>query len=290
MSEDAACELDLNSERTVAALAAAVTAALEPGYTLIYIERDHRLPDQVVAAIVSGANPWETPDGDRLLDAMSSDALDAVHREVDELARKIVDGWEAEDDTDYSAVRDDWEFSDERETARDIVRDRDSSPWMEELVQRHGPVLLRVTIPAMDEDANLSFEPLSGERLLDLLGFEHTTANLTLAETVIAEASPEFSVIMGFAMVAVDLADIEALPADGEVELRNPYVWLGSAFTGTGWCSEEQFTGTVVVDRAALRTDGDAFGWSWSDVAGGTSARDFTGPALTARPATPVAA
>ncbi|HET6286482.1 MAG TPA: hypothetical protein VFG15_06995 [Amycolatopsis sp.] len=282
--------MSLNSERTVAALATAVEAGLKTDYTLIYLDSGDRLPDQVVAAMVSGENPWETRDGDRLLDAMSDLALDAAHREVDELANKIVDSWEAEDDTDYSELRDDWKFSDERETATDTVRDRDSSPWVDELVQTYGPVLLRVTIPAMDEDAKLSFAPLSGERFLDLLGFEHTAANLALAEAVIAEASPEFSVIMGFAMVAVDLADIEALPDEGTVELRNPYVWLGSAFTGSGWCSEEQFTGTVAVDRAALRTDSDAFGWSWSDVAGGTSARDFTGPTLTARPTTPVAA
>lgn len=267
--------------RTVAALGEAVTQELDATYTLVYA--DGSLPKDVVAALVRGDDPWETKGGERLDEWASETAYLAACREVDELAKDIVNQWEGQDDADYSSLLEhDWPVSDERDAAVDTVRDRDDSTWYTDMVTQHGAVLLRVGIDAMDEDAGLSFTPMTPQEFLDLLGFEHTDHNLELADEVVGNASPEFSVVMGYALLGVDLADFLTMPTDADrvVELRNPFVWLGSACTGSGWCSQEPFTGTLRVARGELRTDDDAFGWSWDKVVGGVSPADFTDASL----------
>lgn len=272
-----------SARRAVAELGAAVTAEMDPAYTLVYVEQGQTLSDDVIAALVRGDNEWETEGGERLTEWASDAADHAAAEKVRDLATKIVRRWEGEDDADYEDLLDEWEISAARDSAIEAVRDRDRSQWYTELATRSGAVLLRVGIPALDEDAGLSFKPMTPAALLDLLGFEHTDHNLTQAAEVVDNASPEYSVVMGYALLGVELTDIIELPgeADRQVRLNNPHVWLGSPFAGSGWCSEEAFTGTLTVRRGDLRTDDDAFGYSWSQVVGGARAKDFAGGSLT---------
>jgi len=265
--------------RTLAALGAAALAELNPTYTLVYNDVRDKLPDDAVKALVRGENPWDTKDGNALEEGKSEEAHLAARTAVDELAKDITERWEREDDADYSGLRDDWDFSTEQEQAINEVRERDDSKWADELIAGHGKVLLRVGIASMDEDADLGYKPMSPQTLLDLLGFEHTEQNLERAEEVVGNASPEYNLAMGYALLAVDLADIDALPIDPDVkvELRDPHVWLGSPFEGSGWCSDEPFTGTLTVTRGDLRTDADAFGSSWDQVVGGVAISAFGG-------------
>lgn len=271
-----------HTSRTVAALGAAVDAELDATYTLVYHDGS-TLPKDVVAALVKGENEWETKGGESLNEWANETAYPAACRVVDELAKEITRRWERQDDADYTDLIDhDWPVSDERQSALDTVLDRDQSTWFTDMIKQHGAVLLRVGIATMDEDAGLSYSPLSVDGFLDLLGFEHTSENRTLAADVLNNASPEYGVAMGYALLGVDLADIVELPSEGKVELRNPHVWLGSPFAGSGWCSEEPFTGTLTVDRGDLRTDDDAFGYSWDDVVGGTCPSYFASGSLVA--------
>lgn len=268
--------------RTVAALGEAVTHELDATYTLVYADGGE-LPQDLVAALVRGDEPWDTKGGEQLNEWASETAYLAACQAVNELAKDIVNRWERQDDADYSSLLEhDWSLSDEWRTAVDTVRDRDNSTWYTDMVKQHGAVLLRVGIDAMDEDAGLSFTPMTPQEFLDLLGFEHTDHNLDVADEVVGNASPEFSVVMGYALLGVDLGDFLTMPTDADrvVELRNPYVWLGSAFTGSGWCGEKPFTGTLRVARGTLRTDDDAFGWSWGKVVGGVSPSDFADASL----------
>ncbi len=266
--------------RTVAALGEAVEQALDDKYVLVFNNQGDRLPDDVVAALIKGDNEWETKGGEALTEWASEGRWASACDAVDELAKEIIRGWEQEDeyDADYADLLDvTWPGSDERMSVIDAVQERDESAWFEKLVNQHGAVLLRVPIRAMDEDAGLSYTPVTREQFLDLLGFDHTTDNMRLAGEVIDNASPEWSVAMGQALISVDLDVVANLPASGKVELRNPHVWLGNAFAGSGWCAEEAFTGTLTVDRSDLRTDEDAFGPSWDEVVGGTSPSSYSG-------------
>lgn len=270
-------------ERTVETLSAAVTAEMAAHYTLVYNSQGDTLPEDVVAALVRGDNVWETKGGEALSEWEREVQWTAARDAVDELAKEITQRWEREDstdthDADYSDLLDnEWSVSDEREAAIDTMRDRDNSTWFDDLVTQYGAVLLRVGIPGMDEDAGLSFTPMRIPELLELLGFEASGHNRTVAAEIIDNASPESTVVMGQAIIGVDLAAICALPVEGKVELRNPHVWLGSPFTGSGWCGDEPFHGTLTVDRADLRTDKDAFGYPWNEVVGGTSASYYAG-------------
>jgi hypothetical protein len=268
--------------RTVAALGAAVTEELDPTYTLVCAEFD--LPEDVVTALVRGENPWETKGGDRLTVLADDLAYPTACQAVDQLAADIVSRWEREDEADYTSLLEvDWAAGDERRSAIDTVRDRDQPTWFDDMVNRHGKVLLRVGIAAMDEDASLSYEPLPPQRFLDLLGFEHTAQNLKRAADLVNNAAPEYSTVIGYAMLGVDLADFLSMPTDADrtVELHNPHVWLGDPFNGGGWCSEEPFAGTLTVRRGDLRTDKGAFGYSWDEVVGGADAECFASGSLT---------
>ncbi|MFJ5984444.1 hypothetical protein [Lentzea sp. NPDC092896] len=267
-----------HAERTVEALSDAIERALHDKYTLVHLDRADSLSADVVAALVSGDNPWETKGGEALTEwegeAQWINACDVV----DELAKNHFRLWERQDDVDYEELlKDEWLGSDARIVLIETVQARDESKWFGELVNRHGAVLLRVTIKQINEDADLGFTALEPEQFLDRMGFSHTEHNLHLAGEVIDNASPEFSVAIGQALIGVDLATVVRLPASGTVELRNPHVWLGNPFAGSGWCSEEAFTGTLTVDRSDLRTDKDAFGCSWDEVVGGTSPSTYTG-------------
>jgi hypothetical protein len=266
-----------HAERTVEALRDAVEQALHDKYTLVHLDQGDSLSADVVAAL-SGDDPWETKGGEALTEWESEARWVGACDAVDELAKNILRGWERQDDVDYEELLDDeWLVSDARMGLIDTVRERDESEWFGELVNRHGAVLLRVAIKQMDEDAGLSFAALEPEQFLDRMGFSHTEHNMHLADEVIDNASPEFSVAIGQALIGVDLATVVRLPASGTVDLRNPHVWLGNPFAGSGWCSEEAFTGTLTVDRRDLRTDKDAFGYSWNEVVGGTSPSAYAG-------------
>jgi hypothetical protein len=268
-----------NRNRTIAELGQAVTDELNERYSLVDTYPGQEIPADVVAAIVRGGNLWETDGGERLTAWADEELHSGACRAVDELARDITGRWEREDGTDHSVLLDKWEVSTERDEAVHEVCDRDISPWYTELVNAHGKVLLRVGIAAMNEDAGLSFTPMSPQKFLDLLGFAHTPQNLVHAAEVVGNASPEHTVAIGYALLGVELSELDKLPADPEavVELRDPHVWLGSPFAGSGWCSEESFTGTLTVRRGDLLTDADAFGWSWEKVVGGVKPSDFGG-------------
>lgn len=264
--------------RTIAALGAAVLAEMDRAYTLVYNSQGDTLPDDVVNALVRGDNALETPGGQALWEWESEVRDKAAGEHADALARAIVERWQEEDSGDYlDLLEEDWPVSDERDEAVQAVIDRDDSTWYTDLIAGYGKVLLRVGIPAMDEDAGLSFNPLTPEQFLDLLGFEHTADNLDHAAEVVDNASPQYTVVMGYALLGVELAEVVGLPETGKVELRDFHVWLGSPFSGSGWCSEEPFTGTLVVDRAELHTDDDYPGYSWGKVVGGTSPRYYGG-------------
>jgi hypothetical protein len=264
--------------RTVAELGEAVQQALDAKYTLVYNSQGDVLPDDVVAALVKGENWWATKGGEAFMQWESECRWTGACDVVDELSKEVVGRWEQEDGAEYADLLDNmWSGSNERMSAIDIVYDRDESDLVNTLIQQHGAVLLRVTITAMDEDAGLSYTALTREQFLDLLGFEHTPNNMHLAGEVIDNALPEYGVAIGQALIGVDLTAIANLPGSGLVKLCNPHVWLGNPFAGSGWCSEDAFTGTLTVDRGDLRTDDGAFGYSWNTVVGGTSPSYFSG-------------
>ena len=154
------------------------------------------------------------------------------------------------------------------------IEERDAGSWVKELIGHTPNVLLRIDV--LDEDHAYSFEEVTARRVLKDLGLRATRANVETVNCVLANASPEYSVLLGYWIVGVDISDIYELAHDvEEVEIVNPYVYLGNPFSGSGFISEKPIEGVARVKRADLRTDKDAFGSSVDEIYGGLRASDF---------------
>lgn len=251
------------SGRTLAALGKAVEEDMPAKTDLVYVAYDDKLMDTQIAAIVRG----DQEEADESLWEWSGESSYMSATEmVDELAKEVVGRWTREDGGDYDDLLDEWQASDERMSAIDMAQSRDESDPMKQLARNSGDVLLRLPIDTLDEDADLD-DTTTAEELLDALGFVHTDVNLAAAQEILSEGAYPGAVLIGYALIAVDVEDVYNLPGEGEVEIRNPHVYLGNPFAGSGWAAGP-FEGTMRYDRKDLRTDRDAFGYSWTEIAG----------------------
>src|SRR5206468_8906515 len=115
---------------------------------------------------------------------------------------------------------------------RFAVEERDTGEWVEALISHTPNVLLRIT--ALDEDHAYSNEEVAASRVLEDLGVPATPGNVETVNYVLANASPEFSVLLGYWIVSADVADIYKLAHDvTEVEIVNPYLYLGNPLSGS---------------------------------------------------------
>lgn len=268
---------------TLTALAAAISEGLAPTYELVYVDRNDQLTDTQVDAVLRG----DTETLDESIDEWHSDQqYDAARQIITELQQGIIAEWFHDldpDDEDYdrdygrvSQADDEFYGSDEWDELRMDLQERDTSNPITELARKTPDVLLRVSVPALDEDAGLSFTDVSPEQVLDGLGFEHSAENVTAVANTLLEVSAEFSVVMGYLVLGADVAEMLAMTVDTDAQVRieNPHLYLGNPFSGSGWLSE-QLQGTFTCTRGELRTDRKAFGYSVQEIFGGLNASEF---------------
>ena len=181
------------------------------------------------------------------------------------------------DDWD-DGVLNEWQHTNAGYQAYEEIMQRDTSTPLEDMAAHSGNVLLRVV--AVDEDDAWSFEPIEPVDLLERLGLPLSEHNLREANDVIANASPEFSVCMGYWLIGVyvrDLYELQKYDENGHrserLRVTDPGFWLGSPFMGSGWVAN--FEGEITVAREDLRTDHDAFGYGCEDVVGEKQAHAF---------------
>jgi hypothetical protein len=255
----------MNTE-TEQAIAEAVRAeiATTPAYRfeLVYVDYRDGLEQEQVDAIARG--DWEALDA-----SMEKWVNDAQFEGACQLLEELVGYVEDEDDGWDRSVLEDWLHTDSAAEIRFEIQERDTSAPLEDLAAHSGNVLLRVT--AIDEDDAWSFEPIEPTELLARLELPATEGNLSLASSIIDNTSPEYGVAMGYWLFAVNVRDLIPLMSyEGKLRITGAHFWLGNPFAGSGW-ADGPFEGEVVIDRADLRTDKDAFGYSWTEVVGGTS-------------------
>lgn len=256
----------------VTQLADEIIKRLDKSYDLVYVSYDDRLTDTQVSALVRG-DDWI----DESWEFESDSKYEATKQIIGDLANEIVHEWSAEaDDADLDflldALKDEIE---EWDRIRFEIEDRDTGSWVEQLVAHTPNVLLRINV--IDEDHSYSYEEITPRRVLKDLALRATKANIETVNYVLANASPEFSVLMGYWIVGADVSDISELPHDpeAEVEIVNPYLYLGNPFSGSGFISERPLEGIVRVKRDELQTDGDAFGYAVNEIYGGLRTSDF---------------
>jgi len=254
-------------------LAAAMIARLDEKYDLIYVQYDDKLYDKQVDALVAGE--WETFYG--LLEDFESDSMySGAKYEIEQLHQQVIADWSnQEPKADLSEVEnfDAFVGTDEFDEVRFAMSDRDNGDWLRTLAGNAGRVLMRVT--CISEDHSFAFREVTPEQVLDAVGFEHTEHNLKAVADGLAKCSPEHSVLMGYWVWGADVETFLDLHDGQDVEVTNPYLYLGNPFAGSGWIFEDPLHGTVRIKRDDLRTDKDAFGYSLNDVYGGLSPSSF---------------
>lgn len=227
---------------------------------LTYVDYRDELTDTQVAAIVRGD-----------LQSLDSDMMDWLSdNEWDGLLHLLEEVLPDEDERDELRGTDTY-----FENFREEASNRNQSDPVRELANHTGRVLLRIPIDALDEDHAYSFEEVTADQVLNRVMLDKTEHNLREVQYALDNASPEFSVLMGYWIVGADVETLLDLPYDGKVEIVNPYLYLGNPFTGSGFITEKALTGTVTVDRTDLRSDKDAFGYSVNEIYGGLSTSQF---------------
>ena len=258
----------MNTE-TEQAIAEAVRAeiATTPAYRfdLVYVDYRDGLEQEQVDAIARG--DWEALDAS--LDEWVNDAqFEGACGLLEELVgyvEDVDDGWDR-------SILEDWLHTTEASEIRLEIMERDTSTPLEDLAAHSGNVLLRVT--AVDEDDAWQWEPIEPVDLLERLGLPLSEKNLSEAADCIANASPEYGVCMGYWLIGVYVRDLLPLMSyEGKLRVTDPGFWLGNPFAGSGYTAN--FEGEVIIDRADLRTDHDAFGYGWEDVVGEKQAHAF---------------
>jgi hypothetical protein len=231
---------------------------LDDKYDLIFVDyRDGWDSDQV-ALIASGNLEalWDTT-----LDWECEARWEGTQYEMGELRDEIE---RAHPELDLSDLFEDFRDTIHDERVRVEIQDRDEGTWVKQLTSHTTDPLLRYTL--LGEDDCWSFEEVSVDHFLVKVGLPDTPKNRDAAAEVIANASPEYSVGM---VSVLFVASLDLLMETGEDELltiTDPHLWLGNPFAGSGW--EAGFEGELTVRRGDVRTDKDAWGWSWTDVAG----------------------
>lgn len=255
----------------VAQLADEIIKRLDQSYDLVYVDDRDELSDSQVDALIRGDDwleeNWEWESDSRYAGAKYV---------IGELAKEVLGEWseEANADLDFllKALRDD---VDECDRVRFVIEERDTGGWVEQLIRQTPSVLLRINV--LDEDHAYAFEDVSPRRVLRDVGLRPNRRSLEAVGYVLANVSPEYSVLLGYWIVGAELAEIYELPhdPDTEIEIVNPYLYLGNPFSGSGLISDQPMDDVVRVKRADLRTDKDAFGYSVHEIYGGLRASDF---------------
>jgi hypothetical protein len=259
------------TEALVTQLADEIIKRLDKSYDLVYVDYRDQLTDSQVSKLARGEE-WV----DESWEWEADNRFESAEQIIDELARPIVGKWSEEaDDADLDFVLDAFKYGDEWDRVRFEIEERDTGGWVDQLVRQTPSVLLRIS--AIDEDHGYAFQDVKPRRVLKDLGLRATRENVKTVSDVLAECSPEYSVLLGYWIVGADVSDLYELPIStrAEVEIVNPYLYLGNPFMGSGFISERPLQGTVRVKREDLRTDEDAFGYSVDQVYGGLRASDF---------------
>lgn len=282
----------VTTARTLDDLADAIIADhLRPTYDLVFVNYDDQFTDEQVAAIVRAdyEKVWESTaewESDARYDSAAAIIKEAAGDAIRVWARTDPDDIDNSDHYDQLVA--DFENTDQWDRVREAIEERDTGDWPKQLARLTPDVLLRIPIDALDEDHAYSFEPVTAEQVLTQLGLTADAHNLEAVGYALANADPEFSVLMGYWIIAADVEQLWNLTGDSDqadtlLDIEGPHLYLGNPFAGSGFITETALHGTVTVRRDQLRTDKDAFGYSVNEVYGGLSTRDF---AAVIRPAT----
>lgn len=244
---------------------------LDKSYDLVYVEYDDKFTPEQVAMIVRGdyealwdtTSEWES-------DARQLSSLEYAR----DLAKTIAERWERSFDVDAEDLLVAWDGLD---AVQEAICDRDSGSWFKDLARNTPRVLMRHVLRGEDNAINCRAWPnLTVTDTLKWLreGAEDGTVlkrnkqNMGVVRAVLNEAFHTEAYLMGMIVYAIEIKDLIDLPEYTEhVDIVNPHLYLGNYYNGDGWC-DGPLDATIRVKREDMRTDRDAAGYGWDEVAG----------------------
>lgn len=248
----------------------AVIAAMDDTYTLMYIDYDDRLSPEQINAVFRGDTEqvWDSNE-----DWEWENRRHGIESALDDtLAKDVLTSWLREGRLMPDDFLDQWKWSDEYDTARFAMEDRDDSDVYRDLARQSGTVFVRVEIgQSFVFDGNVTEELV--DEVLGGLTIPETPALRSLVEQILPECYHGGEHVP-FLFGSVRVGDVYDLPwdEDAEVTLTGGSLLFEDCMNGAGYSEappvDYMDALTVTVKRSDLLTDDDQFGYSWDSVCG----------------------
>lgn len=241
---------------------AAVMAALDPAPHLVYVQYDDKLNDDQVDALAR--QNWEQID-DSFDGWLPDHTYESAKIYIADAVREVVDTWADEEilgpDYDYDSLAEKYEGTDEWDEARFVLEERDQSSPLTDLAANVGIVLMRHS-PGIDVGTQATVEDVLEELAASDTLIPWSGRNETLIQEAIDNSGGCGDLQFIYACDAKILVEI----SQGLVQVKNPHLWIGSSWHGSGHCVGP-LEGSIFIPREDLRTDRDASGYGWDQVA-----------------------
>lgn len=233
-------------------LTAKIDELLKDEYDLIYLDYRDELSEEQARALA-------TDDWDEFWsltwDWESEGRSYGAEHEVEQLM------WELESDNPELLDAIDEHRDELEEYARDIIMDRDSGEWLDQLINKADPI--DCMLPLINEDEAEWGEERNPLDILKALGVAETPENVELAEELVNEATTDLG--MCWLVFPMKLRDLMK-PHNEPVAIDEAIVCYGNPFTGGYW--SVVFKGHKInTHRSEIAFDG-IWGYPFHEVTG----------------------
>lgn len=233
-----------------AVIEADIFSSMSDKYDLVYIQYDDKLTDEQVELLAQG-ELYELYDGMESEWLGDSRCMSAEY-EASELVKDVLVKWyQRYDEGTIDAIKDSLDMDE----IEDMIRDRDSSDPLKDLIGNTPATLMRINMPFEELIEHVS-------QVTKALGIKKSKENKKALKAALNEAYRPFLISLVFAVEPSSL-----LSLGEEVTVTNPFVWLHTG-SGDGYVTDEPIQAEITVKRKFLHTDKEAPGYGWEETTG----------------------
>lgn len=256
----------------------ALMANLEDSYDLVFVDYDDCLTSQQVKYMIvddweslfEDLNEWESDSREYGFDYVLRDALDQVRKDLDP------EEW---DEDSISEAMDTFHLSQEHETFREAVLDRDSGRWFEQLVNQTSNIYVRIPLNASSDgvyvpyDSNAEEGTLCKEFAQKMDALLIPQIGMSIHDTLVRWAEDYGACdywYQPWVFGTLNLSDLRFVPSDSDVTVTGGTILIWDSTSGAGAELDlpEELSLSVTVPRDALIPDVGGWGYGFEDGCG----------------------